>query len=70
MENEWATYGFNYPLEWLVLKYLPYLWLFKSFAFPFLRKPISVKEGYKALWAILSRGKVETTAVFFWICDE
>ena len=48
MEKEWATYSINYPLERLVLKYLPYLLLFISFVFPLLRKSISVKEDYKA----------------------
>ena len=41
--------------------------LFTSFAFPLLRKSISVKEDYKAALAILSRGQIVTTAVFFWI---
>ena len=39
--------------------------LFISFVFPSLRKSISVKENYKASWAILSRGRIETSAVFF-----
>ena len=68
--KELATCSFNYILEWLVLKYLPYLSLFISFVFPLLRKSSSVKGDYKTSRAILSWGKIETTAIFFWISDE
>ena len=44
--------------------------LFISFAFPLLRKSISVKEDYKVLCTILSRGQIESAAVFFRIHDE
>ena len=44
--------------------------LFISFVFPLLRKSISVKEDYKASLAILSRGQIETTAVFSRIHGE